>query len=157
VEVTVRRVAPEVTHDLRHRILRLHEAPEDLHLPADDDPRSGFFAAQTDQGRTVGTAVVFPEAPPWDDAADPAVHWRLRGMATEEGWRSRGIGTAVLTAAVDHVVAGGGRLLWCNARLPAVAFYERAGFARVGEEWDEPHIGPHVAMQLRLGTVRTAH
>jgi GNAT superfamily N-acetyltransferase len=71
-------------------------------------------------------------------------------MATAERWRSRGIGARVLAAAVDHVLAGGGRLLWCNARLPAVPFYERAGFVRVGEEWDEPFIGPHVAMQRVL-------
>jgi len=149
MRVTVRRVAPEATYDLRHRILRLHEAPEDLHDPADADPRSGFFAAQTDDGATVGTAVVFLEAPPWDPDAVGA--WRLRGMATEEGWRSRGIGARVLDAVVDHAIGAGGRLLWCNARLPAVRFYERAGFVRVGEVWDEPFIGPHVAMQRQLG------
>jgi GNAT superfamily N-acetyltransferase len=148
--VTVRRVAPGVTHDLRHRVLRLHEAPEDLRLDADDDPRAGFFAAQTDDGTTIATAVVFPESPPWDTGAAGA--WRLRGMATEEGWRSRGIGAAVLGAVVDHVVAAGGRLLWCNARLAAVSFYERADFVRLGEEWDEPLIGPHVAMQRFLAS-----
>jgi GNAT superfamily N-acetyltransferase len=152
VDVTVRRVPPEETYDLRHRILRLHEAPEDLRLAADEDPRAGFFAAQTDDGATIATAVVFPEAPPWDAAA--ADVWRLRGMATEEGWRSRGIGTAVLDAVVAHVGAGGGRLLGCNARLAACAFYERAGFAPVGEEWDEPLIGPHVAMQRTLAVTR---
>jgi ribosomal protein S18 acetylase RimI-like enzyme len=71
-------------------------------------------------------------------------------MATEEAWRSRGIGSAVLAAVLDHVAERGGRVLWCNARLGAVAFYERAGFRRVGEEWDEPYIGPHVGMQLAL-------
>jgi GNAT superfamily N-acetyltransferase len=148
VQVTVRRVAPEVTYDLRHRILRLHEAPEDLRLEAEDDARAGFFAAQTDDGTTVATAVVFPASPPWDTRDGSA--WRLRGMATEEHWRSRGIGAAVLDAVVDHVLAGGGRLVWCNARLAALSFYERAGFERVGEEWDEPFIGPHVAMQRVL-------
>jgi GNAT superfamily N-acetyltransferase len=136
VTVTVRRVAPEATFALRHDVLRLHEAPESLRLPADDDPRSGFFAAETADGHGGASAVGA---------------WRLRGMATAEAWRSRGIGAAVLDAVVRHVLAGDGRVLWCNARLPAVAFYERAGFVRVGEEWDEPFIGPHVAMQRLLG------
>jgi predicted GNAT family N-acyltransferase len=39
----------------------------------------------------------------------------------------------------------------CSGATPAVAFYERAGFVRVGEEWDEPFIGPHAAMQRLLG------
>jgi len=142
-------VAPEQTFALRHRVLRQHESLEDLRLSGDDDPRSGHIAAiDDDSGEVVGTAVVFPEPPPWDTGASGA--WRLRGMATAEEWRSKGVGGAVLAAVVDHVNLAGGRLLWCNARLPAVRFYERAGFERVGEEWDEPHIGPHVAMQLRV-------
>jgi GNAT superfamily N-acetyltransferase len=148
VQVTVRRVAPEVTFPLRHRVLRLHESIEDLRLPADDDPSSAHFAAVAEDGAVVGTAVVFPEPPPWKPSADAA--FRLRGMATDEGWRSRGVGAALLAAVVDHGAGLGGRLLWCNARLPAVPFYERAGFERVGEEWDEPHIGPHVAMQRTI-------
>jgi predicted GNAT family N-acyltransferase len=42
----------------------------------------------------------------------------------------------------------GGGLLWCNARVPAVAFYERAGFNTRGEVWNDPQIGPHIAMEL---------
>jgi GNAT superfamily N-acetyltransferase len=148
VELTVRRVAPEVTFPLRHRVLRAHQTLEELRFPADDDPRSAHFGAVDPTGEIVSTAVVFPEAPPWEPSAEGA--FRLRGMATDEAWRGRGIGAAVLAAAVDHVAAEGGRLLWCNARLPAVPLYARAGFERVGEEWDEPHIGPHVAMQLRI-------
>jgi len=146
---TVKKVAPEETFALRHRVLRGHEPIERLRLPSDADPRSANFAAiDSDTGEVVGTAVVFPEAPPWD--VDAAGAWRLRGMATAEGWRSKGVGAAVLAAVIDHLTAEGGRLLWCNARLPAVNFYERAGFARLGEEWDEPFIGPHVVMQLEM-------
>jgi GNAT superfamily N-acetyltransferase len=71
-------------------------------------------------------------------------------MATAEGWRGRGVGARVLAAVVDHVSSRGGGLLWCNARLPAVAFYERGGFEVGGDPWDEPHIGPHVAMRRRI-------
>jgi len=47
---------------------------------------------------------------------------------------------------LDHVADRGGTLVWCNARVPARRFYERAGFTVHGDEWDEPGIGPHVAM-----------
>ena len=92
----------------------------------------------------MGTATVRREAPPW--AADAPDAWRLRGMATAEGWRGRGIGGRVLAAVVDHVASRGGGLLWCNARVPAAPFYERAGLATRGEPWTDPDIGPHVAM-----------
>jgi predicted GNAT family N-acyltransferase len=67
-------------------------------------------------------------------------------MATAEGQRGRGVGARTLAACVVHVLRHGGGLLWCTARTPARAFYERAGFVVHGEEWIDPVIGPHVAM-----------
>lgn len=145
--LTVARVAPEVTYPLRARVLRAGAPPESVHLPVDDRPDTAAFAATTTDGTVVGTAIVFPEACPW--LPGPRA-WRLRGMATAEGRRGRGIGARVLDAVLAHVAAGGGEVVWCNARTPARRFYERAGFAVHGDPWDDPEIGPHVAMWRRL-------
>jgi predicted GNAT family N-acyltransferase len=67
-------------------------------------------------------------------------------MATDEAWRSGGVGSRLLGAVLDHVAAAGGEMVWCNARTPARRFYERAGFAAHGDEWVDPEIGPHIAM-----------
>ena len=67
-------------------------------------------------------------------------------MATAEGWRRRGLGTAILEACLDHAVANGGGEVWCNARTPALGLYERAGFEAVGDEFELPEIGPHFVM-----------
>jgi predicted GNAT family N-acyltransferase len=67
-------------------------------------------------------------------------------MATADGRRSEGIGAAVLAVVIAHVASHGGGLLWCNARLPAVEFYGRAGFLTKGETWADPDIGPHIVM-----------
>ena len=68
-------------------------------------------------------------------------------MATAEGRRNQGIGTALLAEVIGHVRDRGGGLLWCNARMPALSFYRRAGFATRGEPWVDPDIGPHVAIE----------
>jgi GNAT superfamily N-acetyltransferase len=147
--VVVARVAPTDTYPLRRRVLRPGRPPGASRLDVDDDPRTATFAARdTQTGEVVGTAVVYPEPCPW--VPDRPHAWRLRGMATEPGLRSRGIGGRVLAAALDHVARQGGGLVWCNARLPAQRFYERAGFAAHGDPWNEPDIGPHVAMWLDL-------
>lgn len=140
----VRRVAVDLTLPLRQQVLRPHETLDQLRLPGDDAPDTAHFAAVDDAGEVKGTASVRREAPPW--APDQAGAWRLRGMATSEGHRGRGIGGEVLAAVITHVAGHGGGLLWCNARLPAVDFYRRAGFEARGEAWEEPDIGPHVAM-----------
>jgi GNAT superfamily N-acetyltransferase len=144
-EFLVERVDPEDTLALRQQVLRPHQTFEELRLAGDPHPDAGHFAVRIRDGEVVGTAVVWPERPPWP--SDESVRaWRLRGMATAEGWRGRGVGSSVLAAVLDHVAARGGGLLWCNARVPAVAFYERAGFRTRGEQWDEPAIGLHIAM-----------
>jgi GNAT superfamily N-acetyltransferase len=142
--ISVERVAAELTYELRQRILRPHEALYQLRLPGDDDPLAGTFAARTADGTVVGTAIVLPQECPWRPDDEGA--WRLRGMATAPELRGHGVGSRVLRAAIDHVSVHGGRLLWCNARIPAVRFYEREGFRTHGDEWADPLIGPHIAM-----------
>jgi GNAT superfamily N-acetyltransferase len=142
--VQVQRVDAAATRPLRQRVLRPHETLEQLVFRGDDEPESGHFAVLEGE-EVVATGSARREPPPW--AVDgPA--WRLRGMATAEDRRNRGLGGAVLTAIVAHVRDHGGGLLWCNARLPAVAFYRRAGFVTRGESWEDPVIGPHIAMEL---------
>ncbi len=134
----------EATYALRQRLLRPHQAVEELCLPDDDDPDTGNFAVLSEAGIVVATAVIRRERCPWRAEREDA--WRLRGMATEPARRGQGLGAAVLNAALAHVAMAGGGLVWCNARTPALAFYQRAGFSPHGDEWDEPQIGPHVRM-----------
>ena len=145
---------------MRHSVLRPHLAFEAVVWEGDDDPVTATFGAMDrETGAVVGVATVFPEPGPFEPsevglapgASSKDTTWRLRGMATEEAARGRGIGSMVLEAAVDHVAAEGGELLWCNARIGAVAFYERAGFRTWGEVWDLPSVGPHIVMWRYVG------
>jgi predicted GNAT family N-acyltransferase len=146
VRLRVEPVPAEVTLPLRQRVLRPHQTIEQVRLPGDDDRDTRHFAALDEAGAVVGVASVRREPAPWGPDG-----WRLRGMATAEQWRGRGVGANVLAAVFDHVAARGGGLVWCNARVPALRFYERAGFVVRGEPWDEPDIGPHVRMWREVG------
>lgn len=146
--LTVERVPPAVTYPLRQRVLRPGRPLEAVGLATDDDPATAAFAARDATGRVVGAAIVFPQPCPWLPERHRA--WRLRGMATEPGLRGRGIGGLVLAASVDHVRRRRGQVVWCNARVPARTFYERAGFVVHGDPWIDPEIGPHIAMWLDL-------
>jgi GNAT superfamily N-acetyltransferase len=146
--LTVARVPVADTHALRQRVLRPGAPPARTRLAVDDEPDTAAFAASTDDGQIVGTGIVYPEPCPWQPDRPGA--WRLRGMATAEGRRGAGVGARVLAAVVDHAAAHGGTLVWCNARIPARRFYERAGFVAHGDPWDEPEIGPHIRMAREL-------
>ena len=143
-EVRVRRCGPDDVIGLRQSVLRPHLSTEEARYSADAGPDAAHFCAENEVGRVVSVGSLLRERPPWPPEVLDA--WRVRGMATASEWRGRGAGSAILAAIFAHVAASGGGRLWCNARLGAVKFYERAGMTTTGEPWEEPFIGPHIAM-----------
>lgn len=141
--IELRTVQAADTAPLRQAVLR----PGGLLLPPGDDTAGVHHLAAYDEGRLVGCGNVRPDPAPFAAEGD---HWRVRGMATAPEARDRGVGAAVLAGLLDHARCSGGALLWCNARLPAQRFYERAGLRTWGQPWVDPEIGPHVVMRIDL-------
>ena len=159
VEVDVELIPAVASYPIRHAVLRPHQSIEQVPFKEDDEPGTATFGAvERADGAVVGVATVFRDPAPFDaaeagvpsGAGSNASTWRLRGMATRSDAQGQGIGTLVLNAVFDHVAAEGGDLLWCNARVSAIAFYERAGFRTWGEQWVIPAHGPHVVMWRRI-------
>lgn len=145
--MTVRPISAAETRPLRSEILRPGQPPANLAYPGDDVPGS-FHAGAFVDGTLVGIATVHPEpmpAPP-DADVDASNAFRLRGMATRAGLQRGGIGRAVLGRCIEHVREAGAEVLWCNARVGAIGFYERLGFRTLGDEFDIAGIGPHFVM-----------
>jgi GNAT superfamily N-acetyltransferase len=141
-------IAAQDTWPLRKRVLRPHQEGDAVVLGGDDDPRAAHLGARDADGTIVGIATISPQDCPW--APDRPGAWRLRGMATADELRGRGVGALVLGAAVRHAREHGAGLVWCNARVGALTFYARAGFVAAGERYVDPVLGPHVPMQLDL-------
>lgn len=135
----IRQVTAEEVRPLRHRVLRPGQEYDETRYPGDE---TGVHLGAFSGDGVVGIASLYRE----DRAGGTLGGWRLRGMATDAGVRGAGFGAALLAGCVEHVASAGGTELWCNARMAAVGFYERAGFAVVSEEFDVPGIGPHVVM-----------
>ncbi|MEM6328227.1 MAG: GNAT family N-acetyltransferase [Bacteroidota bacterium] len=141
---------------LRTRILRPGWVDRLATYDADDAPTTFHAAgvlAHDPTGIIHGTATIYPEPPPShhlgalpEAVGKLGVAYRLRGMATSTEARGTGLGREMLTLCFDHIRESGGRVLWCNARVVAVGFYERMGLQTVGEEFDMPEIGPHYVM-----------
>jgi ribosomal protein S18 acetylase RimI-like enzyme len=144
VTVTVESVAAVETFLLRHEVLGRGVTPTDLARPDDDHPDTASLVVRH-EGAVVGTGTVRRQPPPFPSPHDG---WQIRGMAVRGELRGRGIGTAILDAILDHVRARGGAVVWCNARIAAVSLYERAGFERVGEAFDDRVAGTQVRLAV---------
>jgi GNAT superfamily N-acetyltransferase len=133
--------------EIRHRVLRPHERPEEL-VYEQDDAADALHLGAFEDGRLVAIASITREPPP--GSTDPA-SWRVRGMATLPEARGRGIGSELLRRCVGHARRHAASSVWCNGRVGAQAFYERHGFAVIRGPFDIPGIGPHVELRRDLG------
>lgn len=131
---------------LRQAVLRPHQCADELVYDGDALP-AALHVGALDGADLIGVASISPEPRPSDPREGD---WRLRGMATAPQARGRGVGAALLHAALDHARAHSGRRAWCNARMNVAGFYERAGFTVEGEPFELPHIGSHVVMVVLL-------
>ncbi|HLM06542.1 MAG TPA: GNAT family N-acetyltransferase [Blastococcus sp.] len=143
--VTVDEVPAELTYPLRGAVLRPDGG--EITWAGDEDPATFHLAARSGE-QLVGVVRFSPGPCPWRPEA--RAPWQLRGMATDPAVRGGGAGRALVAEGLARVVARGGDLVWCDARVTAAGFYERMGFAVVTGEFDKPGIGPHVGMLIEL-------
>ena len=141
--LSIEQVDPASTVLLRREVLRPHQGFAELLAETDAIPDVFAIAALVER-QVVSCALAGPE--PCPDLPSAAEPWRVRGMATDPQHRGQGLGSRVLARVMEEVRRRGGRTIWCNARVPARALYERAGFRPVGDPWVDPVIGPHLRM-----------
>ncbi|MGA9276311.1 GNAT family N-acetyltransferase [Ilumatobacter sp.] len=81
---------------------------------------------------------------------------QLRGMATEPSLAGIGLGRRLLSAGLDRAAAHGTELVWANARLGALRFYERSGFTVMGDVFTIAETGlPHRRVEYPISPSAT--
>jgi L-Ala-D/L-Glu epimerase len=153
--MVMREITVEETWPLRQRVLRPGQPLSAVQLAEDGLPLAFHLGAIVD-GEVVGVASFYQQPGPPEllaaleagalPAVPPAVHWRLRQMATAPEVRGLGYGAALLGEGAQRVARRGGGLLWFDARSSACSFYEKSGYQVLGREYEIPGIGPHFLM-----------
>lgn len=142
----IRKIDVEATYQLRHEILRPHQAMAQCHYPGDMDLMTAHFGA-FDLDEIVGIVSIYQVQ---NSQLDISNSWQLRAMATKEKVRGQGFGFKLLNAAESYALDLGGKCVWANARLNAVAFYEKSGYSVQGDEFDISNIGWHYLVYKKL-------
>ena len=128
--------APRLAAIRRAVFIEEQGVPEELEWDA-LDAAAVHFLARAEDATPIGCARLLPDG-------------HLGRMAVLRDWRGRGVGRALLAAALEVARRRGDTLLMLSAQTHAAGFYERAGFVSVGGQYDDAGI-PHVAMQKALG------
>jgi len=127
----------ETLSSLRHTVF-VEEQGVPIELELDGEDASAWHAAAfSDDGRLIGTGRMLGSG-------------KIGRMAVSQSMRGQGIGRGLL----DALVAEARRLKFeevsLGAQLPAVSFYERAGFKAYGDVFLDAGID-HRMMRLVLG------
>lgn len=124
--------------------IREQSVPEALEWEARDAACDWFLASSAGEG-AIGIARLVPEEL---TGLAPGIGVIGR-MAVLPGWRRRGVGSALLRAALDRARSRRLRQVVLHAQTQAQAFYLRHGFEPVGEVFEEAGIA-HRKMVLNL-------
>lgn len=149
-EFAVEEVEALETHALRRHVLRRGTPTNDVHFATDAQPGTRHLAIRDAAGELIATSTWFESDAP---TAPGARAVQLRAMAVHDDHQGRGLGALLVEAGVAHAVAIGAELVWANARDTALGFYERQGFAVVGDGFltSDTRIPHHVVVRdLRL-------
>jgi GNAT superfamily N-acetyltransferase len=147
-DIDIRLVSLDDTFELRKAVLRPWITLEDSRKLY-GSVGEHFHVGALQSGKIVSTAAFMIEAlPDYLDAFGP-LQWRLRGMASDPALQGQGLGGRVLEFGVDEVARRLGAAgqssaaVWCSGRTGAQRFYERHGFAAIGDLYETPGTGPH--------------
>ncbi|OOQ60137.1 GNAT family N-acetyltransferase [Mucilaginibacter pedocola] len=118
--IIIEQVRPEHTWKLRHEVLYPNQKPNEMGM--EEDNNGYHFAAFKDKWIVAVVSLFKHES-----------DWQFRKFAVAEEVQGQGLGAQLLQYITEFVEREQGELLWCNARLSAIGFYNKFGFSAVGE------------------------
>jgi GNAT superfamily N-acetyltransferase len=118
--ISIEQIRPELTWRLRQQVL--YPAQKLYEMELDEDNDGIHFGAFTDSA-LVGVISLFQH--------ETVFQFRKLGVLPE--FQKMGIGNSLLNRVEEYALLEGGTSIWCNARVSAIGFYMKAGYAHTGK------------------------
>jgi len=142
----IRFIPVEDTLAMRNDILREGKlTPDQCRFPGDDG-EGAFHLGYYDNEKLVCIATFHPQ----NHNSYVGKGYQLRGMATLEEYRGKGIGNQLVNFAIVYLRGQKVNYVWCNGRIGAVRFYVSLGFEIISDEFVIPITGPHRVLYLKI-------
>lgn len=138
-------IKAEETFSIRRQVLR-----KGIDLPfkfLGDDLSSTFHLGAFYNNELIGVATFMKNN---NELFKEVNQYQLRGMATLEKARGKGVGKELLAKAKNILEKKQVSIIWCNAREIAVNFYKKQGYEVIGNAFFIDKIGAHYKMFTRI-------
>tara|TARA_B100001093_G_scaffold511448_1_gene579309 strand:- start:9454 stop:9906 length:453 start_codon:yes stop_codon:yes gene_type:complete len=139
----IKEVSAKECFPVRHAVLRKGR-PLSSCAFEDDQNEYCFHLGLFVKSEIVAIASFIPKKFPEQKTVQPS--YQLRGMAVLESHQGRGLGVKLLDYGLDLLKGKEASILWMNARIGAVEFYQKLQFSSIGDLFDIPPIGIHQRM-----------
>ncbi|HEY4628744.1 MAG TPA: GNAT family N-acetyltransferase [Flavobacterium sp.] len=138
----IKKIAATETYSVRLPVLRKGKPIESCHFDGDDLETTLHFGLYLDP-ELVGIISLFKKNNP---SFSEKNQYQIRGMAVLENHRKKDFGKALIIHCEEECKNQGVDLIWFNARIEAVGFYEKMGYQKKGIPFDIPDVGEHIVM-----------
>ncbi|WP_317195583.1 GNAT family N-acetyltransferase [Echinicola shivajiensis] len=132
----IKRISPEQTWDLRHRVMWPDRSIDYVKL--DEDKKGLHFGLEV-EGKLISIISVFVE----EGKA------QFRKFATDKGHQGMGFGSHLLAHVLELLEQEEIALIWCNARVEKTAFYEKFGLVKTNKTFQKGGID-YVIMEKKV-------
>lgn len=144
----VLRINASDTYPIRQQVLIPDHDSKKVKFEHDDDDDISFHLGAFEDSKLVSVASFFYDR---NTLFKDQHQYQLRGMATLPEFQGRGLSSELLNMAFPIIKQNFCTLLWCNARITAIGYYEKVGFKKYDENvFEIEGIGPHVLMYKNI-------
>ena len=142
--IEIKNIKVEETYNIRQSVLR-----DNIPLPYkfDGDLDKDTFHMGAFENKKLIAVSSFMKV---SNANFKGTQYQLRGMATLTKHQGLNAGKLMLQQTFLMLKNMKVDVLWCNARLNAINFYEKQGFVIFGSQFNVDYIGPHFIMYKDL-------
>ena len=146
LQVEINKVGAEKIRPLRHSELRKGQDFSTTSYLKDNEEGTFHMACNVDD--KIVTCATFYAQTSMKVKSNNA--YRLRGMATDSQFQRKGYARNLMLESFKELKKRDCDMVWCNARLVAVNFYESLGFKITGDLFNIEAIGPHYYMYKEI-------
>lgn len=144
--ITVKRIAVSQTYEVRQPVLRQGKPIESCFFEGDDLPTT-FHYGLFENEKIQGVISVYENENLLFEEKDQI---QIRGMAVLEKNQRKGFGQQLVAHCEMEMMSQNKKLIWFNARVTAVGFYEKMGYSIIGNSFDIKDVGLHFVMYKKL-------
>jgi GNAT superfamily N-acetyltransferase len=138
----IKKIASTATFLVRHPVLRAGKPIESCIFDGDDLETTLHFGLYLAQ-ELVGIISLFKKS---NSIFKEENQYQIRGMAVLQNQQKKDFGKALILYSEAYCKNQNVNLIWFNARVEAVGFYEKMGYQKIGNTFEIPDVGVHILM-----------